>query len=107
MALFCDDGTLLTYVILLGMVDAADELEVRAIAAVAASRVLVALLRDQRDAADKLIRQIYFRASFHPKTLKFYSLSDFPGPPLPPKAFPSKAVGISRLHCAPPIARLP
>lgn len=73
------------------MSDETDELGKRVQAAIAAARALTANLRDQRQIADRLIKQFSFRANFHPKTLKFFSPLDFresrrPSRPFPPNA---------------------
>ncbi len=55
-----------------------DALLMRAEAAIAAAKLLVDRMNDSSASAHKLIRRISLRARFYPRTLKFYSASDFP-----------------------------
>lgn len=91
MTRLCSDGTQLAYVSFTGMIDEADKLGVRAMAAIAAAKELTESLRDRRHVAEKLVRRFYFRASFHPKTLKVFSPLDFPEPRRPNQPFPFEA----------------
>jgi len=57
--------------------DTLEKLFARAEAAVRESWSLVAKNHEWRKAAETKLRRMHFRASFEPKTLKFFSLLDF------------------------------
>lgn len=59
------------------MVESKNALLARSQAAIAEANRLVAQNRDWQERTDRVLKQLYFRASFHPKTLKFYLPIDF------------------------------
>ena len=67
-----------------------EQLIARANNAIAEARQLVEAHRELQRAQTRM-HQTYFRATFHPKTLRLHRLRDFPGQRQPYRPFPSQA----------------
>jgi hypothetical protein len=67
-----------------------DKLITRATAAISEAKRLTEKSQELHQLAEGRLRRLYFRASFHPKTLKLLSPLDFPDWRRPYQPFPSE-----------------